>query len=133
MIAELSAAAAAMVTTTALTGYLSAAGTEVAKTAGKETFEQSKRLVGWLRGKLGLTGREALADLREEPSAAKIEVFRNELEGELTANPTLLQELRAVLAEMPEAIRFAEQNVTQTGDNNKAGMAQGQNITISIG
>ena len=70
MIAELTAAAAAAATTTALTSYLSAGATAAAQAAGKEVVEQGKGLLGWLRGKLSGSAKDALADLKLEPTEA---------------------------------------------------------------
>src|SRR3954453_21944045 len=124
MIAELTAAAAAVTTTTALTGYLAAGATEAAKTTGKEVVEQSKRLVGWLRERLHGPAKEALADLRTEPSEQTAAAFRQQLETSLSADPALLEGLRVLLAELPEAVRLGDQAVHVTGDYNKTGTAQ---------
>ena len=132
MIAELTAAAAAA-TTNALTGYLTAGATEAAKAVGKEAVEQGKRLVGWLRERLRGDAKEALADLRTEPSEQTAAAFRRQLEAALAADPALLESLRALLAELPEAVRFGDQAITVTGDSNKVAGAQGQNIKIHIG
>ena len=132
MIVELTAAAAAAATTEALTGYLTAGATEAAKTAGKEAVEQGKRLVGWLRERLHGPAKEALADLRTEPSEKTAAAFRQQLETSLAANLALLEGLRALLAEVPEAVRYGTQIISVTGDNNKTGTAQGSNINISI-
>jgi hypothetical protein len=132
MIAELTAAAAAA-TTNALTGYLTAGATEAAKTAGKEAVEQGKRLVGWLRERLHGPAKEALADLRTEPSEQTAAAFRQQLETSLAADPALLDGLRALLAELPEAVRYGEQTATVTGDWNEVYQVQGSGISIRRG
>jgi hypothetical protein len=119
MIAELTAAAAAATTTTALTGYLTAGATEAAKTAGKEAVEQGKRLVGWLRERLRGPAKEALADLRTEPSEQTAAAFRQQLEASLAIDPALLDGLRGLLAELPEAVRYGEQKAAVVGDRNE--------------
>jgi hypothetical protein len=133
MIAELTAAAAAATTTTALTGYLTAGVTEAAKTAGKEVVEQGKRLVGWLRERLHGPAKEALADLRTEPSEQTAAAFRQQLETSLAADPALLESLRALLAEVPEAVRYGEQRANVVGDRNEVYQVQGSGISIRRG
>ena len=131
MIAELTAAAAAATTTTALTGYLTAGLTEAAKSVGKEAVEQGKRLVGWLRERLRGPAKEALADLRTEPSEQTAAAFRQQLEASLAADPALLDRLRTLLAELPEAVRYGEQKAAVVGDRNKVYQVQGSGISIS--
>src|SRR4051812_35134670 len=132
MIAELPPAAAAATTTTALAGYLAAGATEAAKTVGKEAVEQGKRLVGWLRERLRGDAKEALADLRTEPSE-QTAAFRQQLEASLAADPALLDGLRGLLAELPEAVRYGEQKAAVVGDRNEVYQVQGSGISIRRG
>src|SRR3954462_7506313 len=133
MIAELTAAAVAATTTTALAGYFAAGATEVAKTVGKEAVEQGKRLVGWLRERLHGPAKEALADLRTEPSEQTAAALRQQLEVSPAADPALLDGLRAILAELPEAVRYGEQKAAVVGDRNEVYQVQGSGISTRRG
>ena len=128
MIAELTDAGIAATTTTALAGSLAASATEAAKVVGKETVEQGKRLVGWLRERLHGPAKEALADLRTEPSEQTAAAFRQQLEASLAADPALLDGLRSLLAELPEAVRYGEQKAAVVGDRNEVYQVQGSGI-----
>jgi hypothetical protein len=132
MIVEFTAAAVATATTNALTAYLTKAGDEAAKALGQQAVDATKGLLGWLWERLSGSAKEALGDLRIEPSEQTTAGFRRELEAVLAGDAGLLRELRERLAASPDIIRFGDQAVTVIGDQNKTGVGQGKDITISI-
>src|SRR5689334_23587804 len=129
MTSEITAAA----TTNVLAVYLTALGAGAATAVGKEAVEQGKQLVGWLRERLHGPAKEALVDLRTEPSEQTAAAFRQQLEASLAADPALLKDLGALLAEMPEAVRYGAQTATVTGDRNEVYQLQGSGISIRRG
>lgn len=132
MIVELTAATqVAAAAVNALSPYLTEAGKEAAKAAGKELAGQGFKLLGWLRDKLTGRGAEALADLEQAPADADNQGdVRKQLTKLLTDNPALLDELRALLTEeTPQGQSLIQ---TVTGDNNKVAQVSGTGNSVSI-
>lgn len=83
-----------------LSPYLTEAGKEAAKAAGKELAGQGFKLLGWLRGKLTGPAADALTALEEKPERESRQgVLKLQLGEFLEDNPALLDELRAMLKE----------------------------------
>ena len=91
-------AADAAAAVTLVVPYLAAAGTEAAKTVGKESAGAAIKLLGWLRDKLTGRAAEALGDLERSPDAEDNQAdLRKQLAKLLEAEPHLHDELRALL------------------------------------
>lgn len=77
---------------------VAAAVTEAVKTLTKEGATASVKLVGWLRDKLTVRGKEALEDLEKDPSSEHNQSdLRKQLTKLLEAHPDLRKELQALL------------------------------------
>ena len=123
---ELAAAAVAV-----LTPYLTEAGTEIAKTVGKETAEGGFRLLGWMREKLTGWGKEALQGLEEKPdSQLNQDDLRTQLAKLLEKQPELVPQLRALVEEARTPGEAMSQNV---GVGGKAIQTKGNQNTSFIG
>src|SRR4051794_13002493 len=86
MSVELAAAAVAFIAP-----FLTEAGKEAAKTAGKETAGAGLRLLGWMRDKLTGRAKEALAELEEKPdSQLNQDDLRTQLAKSLEKQPELV-------------------------------------------
>lgn len=130
-IALATAAEVAAATVTVLSPYLTEAGKEAAKAAGKEVASQGFKLLGWLRDKLTGRGAEALAELEQAPADADNQGdVRKQVTKLLTENPGLLDELRALLADAAKSGDSLTQTVT--GDNNKVAQVAGAGNSVSI-
>lgn len=126
------AAEIAATAVTVLSPYLTEAGKEAAKTAGKEAVLHGGKLLGWLRGTMTGRGAEALAELEQAPTDPDNQGdVRKQLTKLLTETPALADELRALLAETAPAGDALTQTVT--GNSNKVvaiGSGHGNTITI---
>jgi hypothetical protein len=130
MIADSALAAAAVA---ALTPYLTAAGTEAAKQLGGEAVKGLGSLWGWVKDKLA--GR-ASEKFEATPDDAKAQgALETALENLLSAQPTLAEELRALVgAAEPEAARLVQTTQTMNLSGGSKGVQNtGSNNTIKIG
>ncbi|MGF7178291.1 hypothetical protein [Azospirillum doebereinerae] len=129
--ALVTAAEVAAATVSVLSPYLTEAGKEVAKAAGKEAASQGFKVLGWLRDKLTGTATGTLAALEEKPENQNRQgAFKFQLADFLEENPALLDELRKLLAEAAPGIHGVSQTVK--GDNNNVGQVVGSGSTITI-
>ena len=104
----------------ATTGLVSVAG----KGAAALAQEMGKGALAWLRAKLPAPGQAALIELQAEPANADTQAeLRNHLKRLLTAEPALLNELRALL---PAITQTASGNTGSTVIQNT-----GSNVTIT--
>ena len=111
--------------------YLAEAGKEAAKTVGKETAGAGIKLLGWLREKLTGRAKEALTELEEKPdSPLNQDDLRTQLAKLLEKEPSLIPELRALLAETQPQGDTMTQNV---GAGGKAAQIQGNQNKVLIG
>lgn len=114
----------------ALVPYLGEAGKAVAKKAGDAAWGQCEKLWTFLRGRLtGTSAQEALEDLQKQPGDADVQgQARLQLRKALQADPTLVQELAALLQ---AAQTEARQYLNVTGDNNTIVQSTGSSVSIS--
>jgi hypothetical protein len=110
-----------------LVAYLKDAGTEAAKTLGKDSASAGVKLLGWLREKLTGRARETLTHLEEKPeSQLNQDAMRGEIAKLLEKEPNLASGLQKIVV--------SESAMTQiVGPNAKAGQINnGNQNTITI-
>ena len=123
---ELAAAAVGLVAP-----YLAGVGTELAKTAGKETAGASLKLLGWMRDKLTGRGKKVLQELEEKPdSQLNQDDLRTQLAKLLEKQPELVPQLHALVEEARTPGEAMSQNV---GAGGKAIQTKGNQNTSFIG
>lgn len=112
-------------------GAVTALTSEAGKTAGKALVEGGIRLGGWLKEKLSPSGQAALAKVEARPQDARLHgALEVEIEEVLTAQPALMAELQALLAQAGADV--GDQTATVSGDNNLTIQQRGGG-TIRIG
>jgi hypothetical protein len=125
MSVELAAAAVAFIAP-----YLTEAGKEAAKTAGKETAGAGLRLLSWMRDKLTGRAKEASAELEEKPdSQLNQDDLRTQLAKSLEKQPELVPQMRELLSEARAQGDVMSQNV---GAGGKASQIKGNQNRVSI-
>jgi len=125
--ASLATAAVAM-----LSPYLLEAAKGAAGKIGEEIYEDGKKLVSWLRGKLPGGDSKALDRFAADPTNAdKQAALRVTLSEALEANQPLQDELATLLKSMPS---FAvTQTMNQIGNGNVGVQNTGSGNRINIG
>jgi len=116
----------------ALSPYLSEAAKAAAGKIGEDLYEDGKKLLSWLRGKLPAGETKALDRVAADPSNPdKQAALRVSLSEMLEANPPLQGELAALLQSLP-SVAAATQTMNQTGDANIGVQNIGSGNTINI-
>ena len=113
-----------------LTPYLKDAGTEAAKSLGKESANAALKLLGWLRGKLTGHARETLTDFEDTPdNQLNQDALRIELAKLLEKQPALIRDLQELLPSVP----VREVTMTQVvGAGAAAGQISGNQNSITM-
>jgi hypothetical protein len=112
--------------------YLLEAAKGAAGKIGEDVYEDGKKLVSWLRGKLSGDNTKALDRVAADPTNAdKQAALRVSLSEALEENQPLQDELAALLKSMPS---FAvTQNMNQIGNGNIGVQNTGSGNSMNIG
>ena len=112
--------------------YLAKAGEAAAEKLGEGTAEAAGKVLGWLRAKLGGRAKEALDELEAAPADSDNQAdLRKQLKKALEADPSLAEELRALIPE--DALQRVTMNQTISGDYAKGAQVQGSQNDVKIG
>ena len=111
--------------------YLAKMGEKAAEKAGEASVEAAGKVFGWLRAKLSGRAREALDDLEKSPDDADNQAdLRKQLAKAMEADPSLVDELRALLPD--DAQDGGSMTQTVSGPGAKASQVRGSGNTTTI-